>query len=340
MALFVLLTGATMAGLSDTTFLYLLGGTILALAGKSDAADSTALLRAAGISMGGPVTVRPLMSVGSQNLRLDDIRLLAADIKARYAEGVRAFVVAQGTDTMEETSFLLSLLAPAGATIIMTGSMRTADAPGAEGPGNLRDALIAARDLAGKRPGVLVAIAGELHDARLVRKMDSGRIAAFGSPGWGPVGSIITGRVRLAMTPLPAPGPYVWPVDQAAARVGLLTVAMDADPLSVLPYADDAWAGLVVEAMGSGHVPQALAAPLAAIAATKPVLLVSRCPQGDTDSHGTYQGEGTAAWLIANGLIDAGSLDGRKARLLLTVLLAGGLDVRTQMTGWAGMGLV
>ncbi|MFV3130426.1 asparaginase [Niveispirillum sp. KHB5.9] len=327
--------------MADMTFLYLLGGTILALAGKADAADSAALLRAAGINTGGPVTVRPLRSVGSQNLTLSDIRHLAAEITARHAQGVRAFVVAQGTDTMEETSFLLSLLAPSDATIIMTGSMRTADAPGAEGPGNLRDALIAARALSGKRPGVLVCIAGELHDARLVRKMDSGRIAAFGSPGWGPVGSIITGRVRLGMSPLPAPGPYPWANGTAAARVGLLTVAMDADPLSVTPYADPAWDGLVVEAMGSGHVPVALAAPLAAIAATRPVLLVSRCPQGDTDGHGTYQGEGTAAWLLANGLIDAGSLDGRKARLLLTVLLAAGIDkVRDEMAGWAGMGVV
>lgn len=329
-----------MAGPSDMTFIYLLGGTILSLAGKADPADSAALLRAAGIHLDGPVTVRPFRSVGSQNLTLADIRALAADITARHGEGVRAFVVAQGTDTMEESSFLLSLLAPATATIIMTGSMRTADAPGAEGPGNLRDALIAARSLSGHRPGVLVAVAGELHDARLVRKMDSGRIAAFGSPGWGPVGSIITGRVRLAMTPLSAPGPYDWPADRAAARVGLLTVAMDGDPLSALPYADAAWAGLVVEAMGSGHVPQALAAPLAAIAATKPVLLVSRCPQGDTDGHGTYQGDGTAAWLMANGLIDAGSLDARKARLLLTVLLGAGRDVRAAMAGWAGLGVV
>ncbi|MBP7338701.1 asparaginase domain-containing protein [Niveispirillum sp.] len=329
-----------MAGPADMTFIYLLGGTILALAGKADPADSAALLRAAGIMLDGPVTVRPFRSVGSQNLTLSDIRALAADIQARHAEGVRAFVVAQGTDTMEETSFLLSLLAPADATIIMTGSMRTADAPGAEGPGNLRDALIAARSLSGRRPGVLVAIAGELHDARLVRKMDSGRIAAFGSPGWGPVGSIITGRVRLAMTPLSAPGPYDWPVDKGGARVGLLTIAMDADPLSAAAYADAAWDGLVVEAMGSGHVPQALAAPLAAIAASKPVLLVSRCPQGDTDAHGTYQGDGTASWLIANGLIDAGSLDGRKARLLLTVMLAAGRDVRAEMAGWAGMGVV
>lgn len=329
-----------MAGPCDMTFIYLLGGTILSLAGKADPADSAALLRAAGIHLEGPVTVRPFRNVGSQNLTLADIRALAADITARHTEGVRAFVVAQGTDTMEESSFLLSLLAPATATIIMTGSMRTADAPGAEGPGNLRDALIAARSLAGRRPGVLVAIAGELHDARLVRKMDSGRIAAFGSPGWGPVASIITGRVRLAMTPLSAPGPYDWPADRGAARVGLLTVAMDADPLSVRPYADRAWDGLVVEAMGSGHVPQALAAPLAAIAANRPVLLVSRCPQGDTDAHGTYQGEGTAAWLITNGLIDAGSLDGRKARLLLTVLLGAGRDVRAAMAGWASLGVV
>lgn len=329
-----------MAGLFDTTFVYLLGGTILAQAGRADPADSDALLRAAGIQVGGPVRVEPLRSKGSQNLTMADIRALATEIIARHAQGAPAFVVAQGTDTMEETAFLLSLLVPADATIILTGSMRTADAPGAEGPGNLRDALIAARTLAGRRPGVLVAIAGELHDARLVRKMDSGRIAAFGSPGWGPVGAIITGRVRLAMSPLPAPGPYAWPMDRAAGRVGLLTIALDADPLCVAPYADVAWDGLVVEAMGSGHVPEALAAPLAGIAAAKPVLLVSRCPQGDTDSHATYLGDGTAAWLLSHGLIDGGNLDGRKARLLLTVLLAAGVDVRDAMGQWAGMGLV
>lgn len=331
-----------MAGKAGTTILYLLGGTILAVAGKADPADSRALLQATGIDTDGSIAIQPLRSVGSQNLTIADIRGMAADMRVQAATGVQAFVVVQGTDTMEETSFLLSLLAPPAATVVLTGAMRTADAAGAEGPGNLRDALIAARSLAGRVPGVFVCMAGELHAARLVRKMDAGRIAAFDSPGFGPVGSVVTGRVRLTQRPLPAPGPYIWAEDKdRGPRVGLLTVTLDADPLLVEPFLAPAWDGLVVEALGSGHVPQSLAAPLLAVAAVKPVLLVSRCPQGDTDPQGTYQGTGTAAHLLAGGLIDGGSLDGRKARLLLTVLLATQRDrLRTEMGAWAGLGMM
>lgn len=329
-----------MPGPGDVTMLYLLGGTILSIAGRDAPADAADLLRAAGIDDDGTVHVQPLRAVGSQNLSFADIVDLAARINARHAAGGRAFVVVQGTDTMEETAFLLSLLVPADATVILTGAMRTADAAGAEGPGNLRDALIAARRLRGAATGVMVCMGGELHAARFVRKMDAGRIGAFASPGWGPLGSVVTGRVRLAQRPLPAPGPYVWPAGTPCPRVGLLTLGLDADPLSVEPYAADHWHGLVVEGLGSGHAPRALAAPLLRVAATKPVLLVSRCPQGDTDPHGTYQGKGTAAHLIAGGLIDGGSLDGRRARLLLTVLLAAGPDrVGAELAAWAGLGL-
>lgn len=331
-----------MDGQAGPTILYLLGGTILSVAGSASPADSAPLLRAAGINADGEVTIVPRRTVGSQNLTLADITGLAADIAARYAAGAHAFVAVQGTDTMEETSFLLSLLAPADAAIVLTGAMRTADAPGAEGPGNLRDALVAARALARHRPGTFVCMAGELHAARLVRKMDAGRVGAFASPGFGPVGTVVTGRVRLSQTPLPAPGPLSWPAGARTPRVGLLSVVLDADALHAAAFQDPAWDGLVVEAMGSGHVPEALAAPLAAIAATRPVLLVSRCPQGDTDPHGTYRGTGTAAHLLAQGLIDGGNLDARKARLLLMLLLAAGgpAAVRPAMARWAGIGLI
>lgn len=333
-----------MRDLTGVTTLYLLGGTILSVAGQADMADSDTLLRAAGINGdGGEVEIAPLRSVGSQNLTLADILTLGNDIAARACQGARRFVVVQGTDTMEEAAFLLSLMLPTDAVLVLTGAMRTADAAGAEGPGNLADALLAARALDGRLPGAFVCMGGELHAARFVRKVDAGRIGAFASPGFGPVGTVVTGRVRVYQKPLPTPGNYTWPAGRVVPRVALLSLGLDADPLQVTSLADSAWDGLVVEAMGSGHVPQPLAAPLIVIAATRPVLLVSRCGAGDTDGQGTYQGEGTAAHLLAHGLIDGGWLDGRKARLLLTLLLAqpGGTNaVRTALADWAATGLL
>jgi L-asparaginase len=323
--------------------LFILGGTILSVAGESTPADSEELLRQAGIDDAGDVTVRAWSNVGSQNLRLANLMALAQEIRRQSGLGVMGFVIVQGTDTMEETAFLLSLLIPGDISLVLTGAMRTADAAGADGPGNLHDALLAVRALRGQATGPVICMNGELHAARHVRKIDAGRIGAFASPGIGPLGTVVTGRVRLLQRPLPQPGPYPIPDTEKLPRVALLTTGLDSDPLLVEAFSSPLWDGFVVEGVGSGHVPQALATPLIRLAATRPIVLVSRCGGGDTDPAGTYQGEGTAAHLLAHGLIDGGSLQGRKARLLLTVLLAHTGDtcqIKTQMSDWAEIGLL
>lgn len=328
---------------TGTINLFLLGGTILSLAGRSDAADAAAVLRDAGIDAGGPVTVTPYRAVASQDLTLADITGLASEIIKLAADGAEGFVIVQGTDTMEEVAFLLSLLLPSSLPLVLTGAMRTADSPGADGPGNLRDALLAVRSLKDQGLGPVICMNGELHAARPVRKVDAGRIGAFASAGQGPLGTIVSGRVRLLQRPLPPPPPLPLPATLPLPRVGLLTVTMDADPLLVTAFNDPRWDGLVVEGVGSGHVPRALASPLAQLAATKPVMLVSRCGQGDTDASGTYRGTGTAIDLLEQGLIDGGSLQGRKARLLLTLLCAQGWQpsrIRQEANVWAGLGLL
>lgn len=323
--------------------LFILGGTILSIAGQASPADSAALLRQAGVDPAGPVTVTRWSNVGSQNLRMADLIALAAEISQQAAAGTKGFIIIQGTDTMEETGFLLSLLLPADIPVVLTGAMRTADAPGADGPGNLNDALCAVRALHGLSLGPVICMNGELHAVRHVRKVDAGRIGAFASPGIGPLGTVVTGRVRLLQRPLPQPGPYPLPDSANLPRVALVTVGLDSDPQLIEAFTTPPWQGLVVEGVGSGHVPQALAAPLIRLAQQRPVILVSRCGGGDTDADGTYQGDGTAAHLIANGLIDGGPLQGRKARLLLTILLAQATDpasMRIALSPWARLGLL
>src|SRR4051794_6037034 len=96
-------------------------------------------------------------------------------------------VVTHGTDLLEEVAFLCDLLHDADAPIVFTGAMRTASAPGADGPANLHAAVAVAAAAAARGLGVLVAFAGAVHAARFVRKADSTSVDAFASPQSGPL---------------------------------------------------------------------------------------------------------------------------------------------------------
>ena len=70
--------------------------------------------------------------VGSHSLSFDQIHELAAKIRGLKADGV---VVTQGTDTLEETSFLLDLLLDLDVPVIVTAAMRNPSLTSPDGAG-------------------------------------------------------------------------------------------------------------------------------------------------------------------------------------------------------------
>jgi L-asparaginase len=92
---------------------------------------------------------------------------------------VAGLVIAHGTDTLEETGFFLSALVPADKPVVLTGAMRAANDPDADGPENLADAvgLVAGSGLR----GVCVAFAGQVHAASWVQKVHASDRDAFAS---------------------------------------------------------------------------------------------------------------------------------------------------------------
>jgi L-asparaginase len=308
-----------------------LGGTILSRSGSAEPVPLARLHRP-GMEA---VSFVEITRVGSNALGFEDLQGVAAEIVQRHdAAPESAFVLIQGTDTLEETAFLLDLLLPRAIPLVVTGAMRTADALGADGPANLADAITAARAIAAAPEGVLVCLGTELHSALLVRKTDAIRPNAFTSPGFGPLGYVSEGHCRFPLRIAAHPGPYK--VQGRHPRVGALTLCFDTSAEEVEAALSAHLDGLVVGGLGAGTMPPSLD-PLMAEAARKiPVVIASRCGQGEVAA-ATYVGAGTTHHLLTEGVIAGGFLDPRKTRILLTVLLWAGYKgeaLNKEMRAW------
>jgi L-asparaginase len=270
------------------------------------------------------VTASSFRQVPGAHLRIEDLAQTAAEIVRLAGEGSDGIVITQGTDTIEETAFVLDLLADTEAPLVVTGAMRNPSLPGADGPANLLASVQVAASSAAGGLGTLVVFNDEIHAARHVRKSHTQNPAAFSSFPVGPVGWVAEGKPRIALRVPRTPRLQI-PEVASARTVALVTVALGDDG-SLLPAVErSGYAGLVLEAMGGGHVPAAMVEALASLADKMPVVLASRTGGGEILRH-TYGFPGSETDLLDHGLIPAGPLDGPKARLLLTLLLMSGID--------------
>ncbi|GIE37783.1 asparaginase [Actinoplanes lobatus] len=254
-------------------------------------------------------------------LTLGDLGELLSLLRESFASGAAAAVVTQGTDTIEETAYALSLLHTGDEPIVVTGAMRNPTLAGADGPANLLAAVRVAADPGARGLGCLVVFADEIHAADRVRKTHTTSVATFASPNGGPLGYLAEGRAHLLNRPARR---HTVPVESLAApaRVTLCTATLGDDG-NLLPLLAERSDGLVIAALGVGHVPESWVPHLEAAARRIPVVLASRTGGGRVATS-TYGYPGAERDLIARGLIPAGFLDPYKARLLLQLLLTAG----------------
>ena len=287
---------------------------------RLDAAELVAALP--GVGEVAEVAVCSPYCLASASLSLGDLFDVSASIRASYAAGFDGVVVTQGTDTLEETSFLLDLFHARPEPLVLTGAMRIANSLSADGPANLAAAIRVAAAAQARRLGALVVMADEIHAARWVAKRHTSGVAAFCSPMAGPIGWVTEGRTRIAVRPvsrpaMPAPNPEVL----APVAIVALGLGDDGRLLGGLP--ELGYAGLVIEGMGGGHVPAATMDILSDVASRIPVVIASRTGSGEL-LRTTYGFPGSEVDLLSRGVISAGALSTPKARLLLMLLLAAG----------------
>jgi L-asparaginase len=254
------------------------------------------------------------------SLTFEDLFALADEIKNAAARGVNGTVVTQGTDTIEETSYLLDLRCRADIPIVVTGAMRNPTMAGADGPANILAALRVASSPQTPRQS-LVVFADEIHAASRVRKSHSTSIAAFTS--WpGAIGYVAEDQVVLTSA-VPRSPEILGPL-QASPRTAMATITLgdDGEVLRALSGQVD---GLVVAAFGAGHVPSACVPALNDLAQRIPVVLASRTSAGPVLTR-TYGFPGSESDLLARGMISAGALTPVKAKILLHTALTVGMS--------------
>ncbi|BDP43129.1 putative L-asparaginase [Deinococcus aetherius] len=229
-------------------------------------------------------------------------------------------VVTHGTDTLEETAFLLHLTLGVQTPVVLTGSMRHAEEVSWDGPGNLLDAAHVALHPASRGRGPLVVFGGDIFDARTVTKVHTTAVDAFGGyPG--PIGRIdragATPHVRFFARPEARP---TYHPAALTARVEIL-YAYAGWTGEGYAGAEERADGSVIAALGTGNLPAELL-PLVARTAGggKPVVIATRTHAGPVIPVYGYPGGG--ATLVAAGAIPASFLNAHKARLLLMVLLS------------------
>jgi L-asparaginase len=306
------------------------GGTISmtvdpAAGGARPALDGASLLASADVVGTVDITTVDLGRTPASHFTFDDLLRIVGTAREALASDPRAAgaVVVQGTDTMDEAAFTYDLVWPDARPLVVTGAMRTSDAPGADGPANLRDALAVSASPDFRGLGAVVVLNGEVHAADAVVKMHTTAMDAFGSPDAGPIGRVDGGVPRLHRRP--AGRRRVTQHVGAVPPVGLVVAAIGLDGSAIDAAVAGGARGVVVEATGSGNThPALLAAAERAMAAGVTVVLASRVPAGHVTTGYAFPGGG-ATW-ARSGAILAGRLTGPKARVALALGLAAGLD--------------
>jgi L-asparaginase len=260
-----------------------------------------------------------LLSLPGAQISLEQALELARHACAASAWG-DGVVITTGTDTLEEIAVLCALLHAGDAPIVLTGANRPASSPGADGPANLLDAIVVAGSSTGSGLGTVVVFGGEIHAAMTVRKIDSTGPAAFGSPVAGPLGRVVDGRVWLHARPQ---RPRKLDVSRLGHRVEIVTAALGDDG-ALLRHAAAAAQGVVVVALGAGHLSPAMLGELTAAAQRIPVVVTCR-PERSSMLFSTYGFEGAERDLRASEAICAPFLSPVAARIALLCCLGAGL---------------
>jgi L-asparaginase len=304
----VLTTGGTIASRPDPS-----GGVIAAAGGEE------LLSTVPGLEGVAEVRVEDLFKIGGYLMKPENMLEVAQRVRELDSDpDIAGFVVTHGTDTMEETAYLVDLLYAGDKPVVFTGAQRNAAEPDTDGPRNLRDAVRVAADPACRGLGSVIVMGGSVEGAREATKVHTTDPRAFASPGYGPVGAVTDEGVHVFH-------PRTRPQNLAhepstLPRVDFVKLVAGTDGIFLRAAREADTSGIVLEVFGIGNANhEVLEEVQKSVQGGVSVMVVSRCLEGRA---APIYGNGGGYDLREAGAIFGGSLSGQKARLLLMVGLS------------------
>ncbi len=270
-----------------------------------------------GIERVARIEVREFGRLPGPHMTIERMWELRAEILRGVQEGFDAVVVTHGTDTIEETAYLLDRSLPAVVPVVVTGAMRNSSELSWDGPINLMSAVQAAASPESRGRGTMVAMDERIVQGAEVVKTHTEEFGTFQSPNWGPLGIVDKGHVlyyrESRRKPTLAPDTPVVPVD-------LVKIVAGADSRLIEASLESGARGIVLEALGRGNVPPEVVPGVRRwTEAERPLVVTSRSLRGRVLDTYAYMGGGHV--LREMGAIFADHLTGQQARIELMLAL-------------------
>jgi len=219
-------------------------------------------------------------------------------------------VITHGTDSLEETAFLLWLLIDDPRPVVLTAAQRPPRYVDTDGPRNLLNSIRVAASEKAKGKGVLVCLNGEINSARYVRKTHTTALETFKSGQHGIIGYVDNEEILFSVKQLNRINIVT---DKIDSKVHLIKLAVGMDPMFIEAVIETRPSALVIEAFGRGNIPPSIVEKL--LKARKQgiiIVVVSRCEEGRVMINPKWK---------ECGIIGGENLDGLKARIILSLLL-------------------
>lgn len=283
------------------------------------------------------VYAESLNQVASIHIKLTDLLIALEWAQQQVAEGAVAVILTQGTDTLEESAFLLDLLWPHDEPLILMGAMRGASAVAADGPANLLNSIQVGVSANSRGRGVLVVMNEQIHYARWVQKKHSLSLSAFISDV-GTAGTLVESQAVYFSAP---PKRVIYAKPKQVSKTVLLWLNHLDEHSDLLSQQDsldplgEKFDGIVFAGVGAGHVSTVVAQWIGKWAKLKGIVVCTSTGAGST-TFKTYGYPGGEVDLQKYGAIMGGFLSPKKARLLLWVVLENGLDAKVAIKDYLG----